>query len=202
MISLAAFTHTLAYITLTYKHTNKCRDNIFSKCLWCYLNNSDFTNVYLICICWQETSTHAHISTTNTYIHKRRMYECVCRQGIPTTERCLRSLQLHLHSRAFRLFMFFLIFMVVFYLFFISPLILFICIGACSADNVVITSFCNVIERKRTLAAVGAVELLIDGRIRRWWQHFRMHPYKHTLWLVWMWCEAAVMSMPWAFQVL
>lgn len=54
-----------------------------------------------------------------------------------------------------------------FYLFFISPLILFICIGACSADNVVITSFCNVIERKRTLAAVGAVELLIDGRIRR-----------------------------------
>lgn len=116
MISLAAFTHTLADITHTYKHTNKCRDNIFSKCLWCYLNNSDFTNVYLIWICWQETSTHAHISTTNTYIHKRHMYECMCacRQGIPTTERCLRSLQLHLHSGAFRLFMFFLIFMVVF----------------------------------------------------------------------------------------
>lgn len=52
---------------------------------------------------------------------------------------------------------------------------LFVYFGARRAYHVVITTFCNVNERAR--AAVGAVELLIDGRIRRWWQHFRMHPY-------------------------
>lgn len=167
---------------------------------------------------------HRHTRTLQPLTHTLSTYSvcvwlCVCRQGIrnrrvlfEVTAAVAFAFKCNWLHFAFSCFSSFPWYFVFFFFYFSIYLVvyLFVYFGARRAYHVVITTFCNVNERAR--AAVGAVELLIDGRIRRWWQHFRMHPYTvahthtHTnirmLTHILMHYEYAAMSMQWALQLL